>query len=45
MPTTQTVVYRARDQAIDLPVRLSTVAISPSIEDLAFLEDRFKEAH
>ena len=45
MPTTKSAVYGTRDQAIDLPVPLSTLAISPSIEDLAFLEDRFKEAH
>jgi DNA-binding response OmpR family regulator len=45
MPTSKTAVFGARNQAIDLPVPLSTLAISPSIEDLAFLEDRLKEAH
>jgi len=45
MSTTKTVVNEARDHAIDPPVLLSALAISPSIEDLAFLENRFKEAH
>jgi DNA-binding response OmpR family regulator len=45
MPTTKSVVYGTRDEAIDLSVPLSTLVISSSIEDLAFLEDRFKEAH
>jgi DNA-binding response OmpR family regulator len=45
MSTTKTVVCRARDRAIERPVRLSALAVSPSIEDVAFLEDRFKEAH
>ena len=44
MATTKRVVYGTRDQANDLPVSLSALAISPSIEDLAFLEERFKEA-
>jgi DNA-binding NtrC family response regulator len=44
MPTTKTVVHDARSQPIDLPVRLSVLAISRSVEDLAFLEERFKEA-
>src|SRR5215472_4684281 len=45
MQTTKTVVYGARERAIDLPVPLSTLVISSSIEDLGFLEDRFKEAN
>jgi DNA-binding NtrC family response regulator len=45
MPTTKSVLYGTRDQAIDLSVPLSALAISPSIEDLAFLEDRFTDAH
>ena len=44
MLTTKTAVHDARDQAINFPVRLSVLAISRSVEDLAFLEDRFKEA-
>jgi DNA-binding response OmpR family regulator len=43
MPTSKTV-HDARDQAIDLPVGLSALAISRSVEELALLEDRFKEA-
>ena len=44
MPPTKTVVHDARDQAIDLSVRMSVLAVSRSVEDLAFLEDRFKDA-
>jgi DNA-binding response OmpR family regulator len=44
MPTNKTAVHDARDQAINLPVRLSVLAISRSVEDLAFLDDRFKAA-
>jgi hypothetical protein len=44
MRTTKSLVYGAREQAIDLPVPLTALAISPSIEDLAFLGDRFEEA-
>ena len=44
MPTIKTVVHGARDRAIEFPVPLSTLVISPSIEDVAFLENRFKEA-
>jgi DNA-binding response OmpR family regulator len=44
MPTIKPIVYGARERAIDLPVPLSMLAISTSIQDLAFLEDRFKEA-
>jgi hypothetical protein len=43
MPTRKTV-HDAHDQAIDLPVELSALAIGRSVEDLAFLEDRFKDA-
>jgi DNA-binding response OmpR family regulator len=44
MPTTKSIAYTASERAIDLPVPLSMLAISPSIQDLAFLEDRIKDA-
>jgi DNA-binding NtrC family response regulator len=45
MPTTRSLVYGAGDQAFERSVRLSSLAISPSVEDLSFLESRFREAH
>jgi hypothetical protein len=45
MPTTTSFVYGAADRAFERPVRLSGLAISPSLDDLSFLESRFKEAH
>jgi DNA-binding NtrC family response regulator len=45
MPRTASLVYRADDLAFERPVRLSSLAISPCVEDLTFLESRFREAH
>jgi len=45
MPTTTSFVYGAADRAFERPVRLSGLAISPSLDDLSILESRFKEAH
>jgi len=45
MPTTKSRVYSAGERGFERPVRLSSLAISPSVEDLSFLESKFKEAH
>jgi DNA-binding NtrC family response regulator len=44
MLTTKSLVYTG-DRSFGRPVRLSGLAISPSVEDLLFLKSRFKEAH
>jgi CheY-like chemotaxis protein len=44
MPTTTSPIY-AGDHLIEGAGRLSGLAISPSVEDLLFLERKFKEAH
>jgi DNA-binding response OmpR family regulator len=45
MPTTRSPIYGAGERACIRPGRLSSLAISPSIENLSFLEGRFREAH
>jgi hypothetical protein len=45
MAGTKRPVYGAADQGSESPVRLSSLAISASAEDLAFLESRFREAN
>jgi len=45
MSTTERVVRGAAAQALESPVRLSSLAISTSGEDLGFLKSRFKEAN
>lgn len=44
MPTAKSIVY-AGGRSFEHPVGLSGLAISPSVEDLLFLESRFREAH
>jgi DNA-binding response OmpR family regulator len=45
MPATKKCAHGAAYPAIESPVRLSSLAISTSAEDLAFLKSRFKEAN
>jgi DNA-binding response OmpR family regulator len=45
MPTTKSLTYGADDRAFEYPFRLSSLVVSPSGEDLSFLESRFEEAH
>jgi CheY-like chemotaxis protein len=44
MPITNSSIY-AGDRSFKRPPRLSGLAITASVEDLSFLESRFKEAH
>jgi DNA-binding response OmpR family regulator len=45
MSATKRLVHGAADQGSESPARLSSLAISASAEDLAFLESRFREAN
>jgi DNA-binding response OmpR family regulator len=43
--TTKSLNYGAGDQLCEHLVQLSCLAVSPSVEDLSFLESEFEEAH
>ena len=45
MRTTKGLNYAAGDQPFEHLVQLSSLAVSPSVEDLSFLERKFEEAH
>src|SRR5215467_6735764 len=45
MRTTQNPKYGADDRPFEHLVQLSGLAVSPSVEDLSFLERKFEEAH
>ena len=45
MPTTKTLTSGLGDRAFKRPGELSSLAISPSLEELSFLKNNFEEAH
>jgi DNA-binding response OmpR family regulator len=45
MPTTNSLTNDSSDRAFERPIQLSSLAISPSVEQLSFLGSKFEEAH
>jgi hypothetical protein len=45
MPTTKSFVYAAGERGFERHVQLSSLAISPSVEDVSFVGSKFKETH